>query len=110
MRSVVLEEAGRLAWHDVPEPEREREREAIVRPLAVAACDFDWALIGGLTPFPYPIRLGHECVAEVVEGPERFAPGDRVVVPFQISCGTCERCRRGLTGKCTTVPPLAMYG
>jgi alcohol dehydrogenase len=110
MRSLVLEDACHLAWHDVPEPKRGHEREAIVRPLAVATCDLDQPLIFGLTPFEMPVHLGHECVAEVVEGPERFAPGDRVVVPFQISCGICERCRRGLTGNCSTVPPLSMYG
>jgi threonine dehydrogenase-like Zn-dependent dehydrogenase len=110
MRSLVLEDARRVAWQEVPEPERHKEQEAIVRPLAVAACDLDLPMILGQTPFPFPIHLGHECVAEVVEGPEGFAPGDRVVIPFQISCGTCERCRRGLTGKCATVPPLSMYG
>lgn len=110
MRSLVLEDTRRLAWHEVPDPRREREREAIVRPLAVATCDVDQPMIFGLTPFQFPIHLGHECVAEVVEGPEGFTPGDRVVVPFQISCGTCERCRRGLTGNCATVPPLSMYG
>src|SRR5437763_275083 len=73
-------------------------------------CDLDWPMIVGRAPFPLPIHLGHECVAEVVEGPEGFASGDRVVVPFQISCGTCERCRRGLTGNCSTVPPRSMYG
>jgi len=57
------------------------------------------------TPFPLPIHLGHECVGEVVEGPEGFTPGDRVIIPFQISCGNCERCGRGLTGNCETVPP-----
>jgi threonine dehydrogenase-like Zn-dependent dehydrogenase len=110
MRSLVVEEPGRPAWQEVPEPQRRYEREAIVRPLAVAACDLDLPMILGGTPFPLPIHLGHECVAEIVEGPDGFAPGDRVVIPFQISCGTCERCRRGLTGKCETVPPLSMYG
>ena len=110
MRSLVLEDPRRVAWQEVPEPQRRHEREAIVRPLAVAACDLDQPMIFGQTPFPLPIHLGHECVAEVVEGPEGFAPGDRVVIPFQISCGTCERCRRGLTGNCATVAPLSMYG
>jgi threonine dehydrogenase-like Zn-dependent dehydrogenase len=110
MRSLVLEDARRLGWREVPAPERRHEREAIVRPLAVATCDLDQPMIFGETPFQFPMHLGHECVAEVVEGPERFAPGDRVVVPFQISCGTCERCRRGLTGNCESVPPLSMYG
>lgn len=110
MRSLVLEEPRRLAWHEVDEPQRRHEREAIVRPLAVATCDLDQPMIFGHTSFPLPIHLGHEAVAEVVEGPDGFAPGDRVVVPFQISCGTCERCERGLTGSCKSVPPLAMYG
>jgi threonine dehydrogenase-like Zn-dependent dehydrogenase len=110
MRSLVLEDARRLAWHEVPDPERRHEREAVVRPLAVATCDLDQPMIFGQTPFAMPVHLGHECVAEVVEGPESFAPGDRVVVPFQISCGVCERCRRGLTGSCATVAPLSMYG
>jgi threonine dehydrogenase-like Zn-dependent dehydrogenase len=110
MRSLVLEETRRLAWHDVPDPERRHEREAIVRPIAVATCDLDQPMIFGQTPFAMPIHLGHECVAEVVEGPDRFAVGDRVVIPFQISCGTCERCQRGLTGNCASVAPLSMYG
>jgi threonine dehydrogenase-like Zn-dependent dehydrogenase len=110
MRSLVLERSRRLAWHEAPDPQRKHEREAIVRPLAVAICDLDWAMISGRAPFPLSIPLGHECVAEVVEGPDRFAAGERVVVPFQISCGTCERCRRGLTGNCATVSPRQMYG
>ena len=110
MRSLVLEGTGRLAWHEVPDPQRRHDREAIVRPLAVATCDLDQPMIFGQTPFQFAIHLGRECVAEVVEGPEGFAPGDRAVVPFPISCGTCERCRRGLTGKCETVPSLSMYG
>lgn len=110
MRALVVEEPGRVGWQEVPEPRRRHEREAIVRPLAVAMCDLDLPMIFGATPFPLPVHLGHECVAEVVEGPDGFAPGDRVVVPFQISCGTCERCRRGLTGYCATAGPLSMYG
>jgi threonine dehydrogenase-like Zn-dependent dehydrogenase len=110
MRSLVLEDTRRLGWHDVPEPERRHEREAIVRPIAVATCDLDQPMIFGRTPFAMPIHLGHECVAEVVEGPDGFAAGDRVVVPFQISCGTCERCGRGQTGDCASVAPLSMYG
>ena len=110
MRSLVLEDTRRVVWQEAPEPQRRHEREAIVRPLAVATCDLDQPMIFGQTPFQLPIHLGHECVAEIVEGPEGFEPGQRVVVPFQISCGTCERCRRGQTGDCARVPPLSMYG
>src|SRR3954451_20153876 len=110
MRSLVLEDTRRVVWQEAPAPQRRREREAVVRPLAVATCDLDQPMIFGQTPFALPIHLGHECVAEVVEGPDGLAPGDRVVIPFQISCGTCEPCRRGMTGNCATVPPLSMYG
>jgi threonine dehydrogenase-like Zn-dependent dehydrogenase len=69
LRSLVLEDARRLTWQEVPDPRRRHEREAIVRPLAVAACDLDLPMILGVTPFPFPIHLGHECLAEVVERP-----------------------------------------
>ena len=84
-----------------------------MRPLAVALCDLDRPIITGEAPVPPPVAIGHECVAEVVEVGEEvasFAPGDLVVVPFQISCGACDRCRAGLTGDCREVPPGSMYG
>jgi threonine dehydrogenase-like Zn-dependent dehydrogenase len=36
--------------------------------------------------------------------------GDRVIVPFQINCGSCRECRRGMTGSCASLPLMAMYG
>src|SRR4051794_2082449 len=113
MRQLTLTAPRTLEWHEVPEPDLRGAGEALVRPLAVATCDLDHPMVAGHTPFPLPIALGHECVAEVLEvgaDVRGAAPGDRVVVPFQISCGTCERCRRGLTGNCERVAPLAMYG
>jgi threonine dehydrogenase-like Zn-dependent dehydrogenase len=111
MRQLTLIEPHRLEWSDVDEPERREARDALVRPLAVATCDLDAMIIAGRTPYQPPLAVGHECVAEVVEAPEGGPePGTRVSVPFQISCGECERCRRGLTGNCESVPPLSMYG
>jgi threonine dehydrogenase-like Zn-dependent dehydrogenase len=111
MRQLTLIEPHRLDWLEVDDPERKDDRDALVRPLAVATCDLDAPIIAGRTPYPPPIAVGHECVAEVVEaadgGPER---GALVSVPFQISCGECSRCRRGLTGNCESVPFLSMYG
>ena len=71
------------------------------------------AMIAGETPFPAPIALGHEGVAEVVEvgdGVRSISPGTLVSVPFQVSCGECESCRRGRTGNCRSVKGTAMYG
>jgi alcohol dehydrogenase len=68
--------------------------------------------LGG-TPFLAPLSFGHECVAEVlaVGGEVRnVEPGQRVVVPFQISCGACDACRAGRTANCEAVPPASMYG
>jgi threonine dehydrogenase-like Zn-dependent dehydrogenase len=110
MRSLMVRETGRPAWEEIDEPRRQHEREALVRPLVVGRCDLDRPMILAETPFPFPVALGHECVAEVLEGPDGFSAGERVIVPFQISCGTCERCRRGLTGSCETVPALSMFG
>jgi alcohol dehydrogenase len=109
MRSLVLDGTRRLAWHEVPEPQRGHEREAIVRPLAVATCDLDRALIVGRAPFPLPIALGRSAWPRSSRDRSVSSPGDRVIVPFQISCGTCEPCRRGLTGNSATVSPRQMY-
>src|SRR5947209_202173 len=107
MRQLTLVEPQRLEWSDVDYPEREDGRDALVRPLDVATCDLDALIIAGSTPYRPPIAIGHEGVAEVVEGPSQ---GALVSVPFQISCGECDRCRRGLTGNCERVPGLPMYG
>jgi alcohol dehydrogenase len=113
VRQLTYTGAGGLEWHDVPDLELQGPGEAMVRPLAVSTCDLDGPIVRGETPFPAPIAMGHEPVAEVTAvGDEvtRVAVGDRVVVPFQISCGACDACRAGHTGNCTAVRQLAMYG
>ena len=113
MRALVCTGPGTLEWREAPEPSLESNGDALVRPVAVATCDLDSAMIAGETPFPAPIALGHEGVAEVVdvgEGVQSVRPGDRVCVPFQLSCGECDSCRRGRTGNCRSVKGTAMYG
>ena len=113
MRELNFIEKGKLEWREADEPKLEGDGEALVRPLAVATCDLDLLLVRGLAPAEEPFPFGHECVAEVTEvgdGVEGFEPGDRVSVPFQISCGECDTCRRGHTGNCERVERMAMYG
>jgi alcohol dehydrogenase len=113
MRALIASGGGRLSWRSVPAPPPPGPDAALVRPIAVATCDLDRALALGDTPFPLPLSIGHECVAEVLEvGSEvvNVQVGDRVVVPFEINCGLCGACRAGFTSNCTGVPPLSMYG
>jgi len=113
MRQLTFVDTGRLEWKDVPERRLRGPSEAIVRPLAVARCDVDLPIVQGLTPFRPPFAFGHEFVAEIIElgdGVTNFHPGQTVLVSFQITCGECERCRRGITGSCSAVPVGAAYG
>jgi threonine dehydrogenase-like Zn-dependent dehydrogenase len=103
MRQLTYVEAGRVEWQEVDAPTVQAPEQAVVEPLAVATCDLDRAIIDGVTPFQGPIALGHEMIGRVVEtgdGVTVAQTGDRVAVPFQVSCGQCERCRRGLTPHC----------
>lgn len=113
MQELTFVEPGKVEFRETPAPRIEGDGEAIVRPLAVSRCDLDYVFARGKAPVAGPFALGHECVGEVMEvgsSAKTVVAGDRVVVPFQISCGACDRCKRGHTGTCTSVPKLAAYG
>ena len=112
MRQLTFIEPGRLEWHDVPAPRLTADTDAIVRPLAVARCDLDFYIARGVVRYRGPFAFGHETIAEVVDaGPAvEFGPGDRVAVPFQLSCGRCSNCLAGLTNACSHFPFAAAYG
>lgn len=113
MRALTYAGPRDLQWREAPDAVLGGDREAVVVPLAVATCDLDAGIVAGASPFPAPFVLGHEGVAEVVEVGDAVGtvrPGDRVLVPFQISCGTCGACRAGRTGNCEAVPFAQTYG
>jgi alcohol dehydrogenase len=113
MRALQVAPGTRLRWREVPAPAAPGPDGATVHPIAASTCDIDCPLALGATQFALPLHLGHECVAEVLAVGERVRtvkPGDTVVVPFQINCGTCRACRAGRTGSCTSVVPAAAYG
>lgn len=113
MRQLTVVEGRHLEWRDVPAPCLASPESALVRPVAVATCDFDHLMVSGAMPLPVPIAIGHEFVADVVETGAAVTgvkAGDRVVVSFQISCGVCGMCRRGLTSSCERMPSLSCFG
>ncbi len=103
-----------LTWHgkrdvrveDVPDPILQEPTDAIVRITSTAICGSDLHLYEIMGPFLTPGDvLGHEPMGIVEEvGPEvtHIKPGDRVVVPFNISCGHCFMCSQGLQSQCET--------
>jgi alcohol dehydrogenase len=104
---------SQLRWQDVPDATLVNPTDAIVRPLAVAACDLDRSIFAGTAPFKPPFVIGHEFTGEVIACGEHvtgISTGDIVLASFQPSCGACAPCKRGNSAACTEVPPTSMYG
>jgi threonine dehydrogenase-like Zn-dependent dehydrogenase len=108
-----------LCWHGkedirvdtVPDPQIEDPRDIIVKITSTAICGSDLHLYGGFVPsMEKGDIVGHEPMGEVLEvGREikTLRRGDRVVVPFTISCGTCFFCRKQMFSLCDTSNPNA---
>ncbi|MFN5792506.1 MAG: alcohol dehydrogenase catalytic domain-containing protein [Burkholderiales bacterium] len=113
MRALMFRGPMALAWEEVETPQLIEPRDALVRPIAVARCDLDPAIALGLYPMPAPFVMGHEMVGEVVAVGEAISNvrlGDKVIVPFQLSCMTCAPCLRGHTNACVNVPSGTAFG
>jgi threonine dehydrogenase-like Zn-dependent dehydrogenase len=103
-----------VTWHgkrdvrveDVPDPQIEESTDAIIRITSSNICGSDLHLYETLTAFMTPGDvLGHEpmgIVEEVGSGVGNLSVGDRVVIPFQISCGHCFMCDQALYTQCET--------
>jgi threonine dehydrogenase-like Zn-dependent dehydrogenase len=93
------------------EPKLEHPNDVILRVTRTAICGSDLHLLHGLVPDTrVGCTFGHEfagVVEEVGSSVRSLQRGDRVVVPFNISCGTCFFCSRGLTGNCENTNPNA---
>ena len=111
MRAVSYEGPKNLKVRDKPEPRIEDPRDAILRVTRTAICGSDLHLYHGLFPDTrIGSTFGHEFTGTVVEtGPEvqNLKAGDRVVVPFAISCGACFFCKRGLWASCELTNPVS---
>ncbi len=106
MRAVTWQGHRDIKVEEVPDPALEEPTDVIVRVTTTGLCGSDLHLYETLTPFMDPGDvIGHEpmgVVEEVGSGVTNLRPGDRVVVPFQISCGHCWMCDRQLYTQCET--------
>jgi threonine dehydrogenase-like Zn-dependent dehydrogenase len=106
MKAVTWQGRRKVSVETVPDPIVLEPTDAIVRVTSTAICGSDLHLYELLGPFlDAGDILGHEAMGVVVEIGEAVVglrPGDRVVVPFNIACGTCFMCVRGLQSQCET--------
>jgi threonine dehydrogenase-like Zn-dependent dehydrogenase len=106
MRAVTWHGRGDVRVDTVPDPTIQEPTDVIVEITSTGICGSDLHLIEVLAPFMTEGDImGHEPMGVVREvGSEVTAvrPGDRVVVPFNISCGTCWMCAEGLFSQCET--------
>ncbi len=106
MRALTWQGKRSVSVETVTDPVIEQPNDAVIRVTSTAICGSDLHLYEVLGPFLTPGDvLGHETMGVVEEvGPDAgdLQVGDRVVVPFNISCGHCYMCSRGLFAQCET--------
>lgn len=106
MKAVTWQGTRNVSVEEVPDPRIEQPTDAIIKITSTAICGSDLHLYEPLGPFMKPGDvLGHEpmgVVEEVGSSVGDLQVGDRVVIPFQISCGSCVACGQGLMTQCDT--------
>jgi len=109
MKAVVWRGVGDIRVEDVPEPRIQEPTDAIVRLTSSAICGTDLHFVRGtFSGMREGVVLGHEgvgVVEEVGDMVRNLEPGDRVVIPSTIACGTCSYCRAGYYAQCDNANP-----
>jgi threonine dehydrogenase-like Zn-dependent dehydrogenase len=111
MKAVCWQGTNKVEVETVPDPKIINPRDAIVKITSTAICGSDLHLYDGYNPtMQKGDILGHEFMGEIValgKGVKNKQIGDRVVVPFTISCGSCFFCNQDLTSLCDNSNPNA---
>jgi threonine dehydrogenase-like Zn-dependent dehydrogenase len=106
VRAVTWQGFEDVRVEEVPDPRIQEPTDALVEITSTAICGSDLHLYRPLTPFmERGDVLGHEPMGRIVEvgsAVDGLVAGDRVVIPFNISCGTCWMCERQLYAQCET--------
>ncbi|HEU5041817.1 MAG TPA: glutathione-independent formaldehyde dehydrogenase, partial [Gemmatimonadales bacterium] len=116
MKAVVYRGPRNVRVEDVPDPKLEWPTDVIIRITSTNICGSDLHMYEGRTDMEKGRIFGHENLGQVVEvgnAVRRIRKGDRVCIPFNVSCGYCRNCERGFTGFCLSMNPPnagAAYG
>lgn len=116
MKAVIYNGPRDIRVVDVADPQIEQPTDVLVKITSTNICGSDLHMYEGRTDIECGRVLGHENLGEVVEigrAVYRIKVGDKVCLPFNIGCGFCRNCEKGLTGACLTVAPgqaRAAYG
>ncbi|MBS1152162.1 MAG: fdm 4 [Myxococcaceae bacterium] len=111
MKALCYHGHGDVRVDNVPDPKIEQPTDVIIKVTSTAICGSDLQLMEGHVPTMHSGDvLGHEAmgiVVEVGDAVEKLKEGDRVVVPFTVSCGACFFCKKGLFSLCDNSNPNA---
>lgn len=114
MKAVTFQGIKNVKVKEVPAPKIEKPDDIIVKLTSTAICGSDLHLIHDMVPnLPQDYIIGHEPMGIVEEvGPEvsKLKKGDRVIVPFNVSCGECFYCKHDLTCMCDNSNPNGENG
>jgi glutathione-independent formaldehyde dehydrogenase len=110
MKAVSYEGVRNITVADRPKPKLNSPSDAILRVTTSGICGSDLHMYDGRTELKEGTVVGHEImgvIEQVGEAVRSIKKGDRVVLPFNISCGFCFNCHRGYTNACLTMNPEA---
>ena len=114
MKALVYHGPKKVSVDTVADPTLEKQTDVIIKLTTTNICGSDLHMYEGRTDVEKGKILGHENLGEVVEvgkAVDTVKKGDNVVLPFNIGCGFCANCERGLTGFCLTcADPSVMPG
>lgn len=108
MKALVYNGPCDVQVKDMPDARIEKPTDVLVRITTTNICGSDLHMYEGRTSMETGRILGHENMGEVIEvgnAVDRVKVGDIVCLPFNIGCGFCENCERGLSGFCLTANP-----
>jgi glutathione-independent formaldehyde dehydrogenase len=113
VKALVYNGPRDVAVTNVPDARIEQPTDVLVKITSSNICGSDLHIYEGRAPLDQGMAIGHENLGEIAEvgsAVVRLKVGDMVCVPFNIACGFCRNCEKGLTGFCLTVNPKMAGG